>query len=480
MTTIDRWLSGHNIFGRAVSVLFAIVLLSLPGGDGFAMQPRERPVGSANRPHVIYILVDDLGWNDVGYHGSEIETPNIDRLVASGVRLNQFYVQPFCSPTRAALMTGRYPIRYGLQTEVIRPWADYGLPVEERLLAEVLDEAGYFTSISGKWHLGSADRKYLPRQRGFDHQYGHYIGALDYYSHRRLGALDWRRNGEVLQEEGYSTNLIADEVVRLIESRDTDQPMFLYVPFNAPHTPLQAPDSYIEQYQHLPDKSRRIYAAMVTCLDDAIGRIVEALEQRGMRDNTLIIFSSDNGGAEHTANNNPLRGDKGDVYGGGVRVPAFAVWPGELEAGVVIDEPLHIVDWYPTLAKLAGGSLEQPFPIDGKDIWPVLAEGQSSPHEAILLNSNQVHGARTAYPWAGLRAGDWKLVVDRWGDRERLELFNLAEDPYEEQDLSTQHPEKTEELFRRLREYEHEAKAPRLSAPPPAPSEAPEVWGPIE
>src|SRR5262245_17365335 len=197
------------------------------------------PAQAASPPNVVYFLADDLGWADVGWHGSEIKTPSLDKLAAAGARLEQFYVQPVCSPTRAALMTGRYPMRYGLQVGVVRPWARYGLPLEERTLAQALQAVGYETALGGKWHLGHFRPDYLPTRRGFDHQYGHYNGAIDYFTHRRDGGLDWHRDDKALREEGYSTSLIAEEACRLIRRRDRRKPLFLYVPFNAVHAPHQ-------------------------------------------------------------------------------------------------------------------------------------------------------------------------------------------------------------------------------------------------
>jgi arylsulfatase A-like enzyme len=291
---------------------------------------------AAPKPHIVFFLADDLGWKDVGYHGSEIKTPNLDRLSAAGVRLEQFYVQPVCSPTRAALLTGRYPMRYGLQVGVVRPWAQYGLPLAERTLAEALRSAGYRTAIAGKWHLGHFQPAYLPTRRGFDHQYGHYNGALDYWTHVRDGGLDWHRDDKALREEGYTTQLLAKEAVRLITAHDEAKPLFLYLPFNAPHAPLQAPEEYLDRCKEIKNKQRRTYAAMVSCLDDAIGTVTAALQKKGMAKNTLLIFSSDNGGPiKQGATNGPLRAGKGTLYEGGVRVAAWAAWPGKLKAGVV-------------------------------------------------------------------------------------------------------------------------------------------------
>ena len=433
----------------------------------------------ASRPNIVFILADDLGFKDVGYQGGDIKTPNIDKLASEGTRLDQFYVQPVCSPTRSSLMTGRYPIRYGLQIGVIRPWAEHGLPLEERTLAPALKEAGYTTAICGKWHLGHLSSQYLPTSRGFDHQYGHYNGALDYFTHIRDGGLDWHRNDQPLHEEGYTTNLIADESVRLIEQHDTSHPLFLYVPFNAVHSPFQAPQDYIDMYKHIENKRRRLYAAMLTCMDDAIGRIVSALHKRRLKRNTLVIFCSDNGGVGGVADNGPLRGQKAQLYEGGIRVPAIAVWPGVLKAGAVVKEPLHIVDMYPTLLKLAGGRLEQALPIDGKDAWPTIAKGRPSPHEEILLNITPATGA--------IRRGDWKLVynggigANNAGstiEQKVFELFNLSEDPYEKNDLADRYPQKFRELKRRLEQYAAEAVKPNI--PPnrmPKDFKVPEIWG---
>src|SRR6476661_2674456 len=184
------------------------------------------------RPNILLLVADDMGFGDVGFHGSEIKTPNIDRIAAAGVKLDQWYVQPLCSPTRAALMTGRYPMRHGLQVGVVRPWASYGLPLEERTIAQALHDAGYETAITGKWHLGLIQPEYLPTHRGFDHQYGHYNGQIDYFTHIRDGGFDWHRDDRVNRDEGYSTHLIAKEAVARIEGRDKAKPLFLYVPFN--------------------------------------------------------------------------------------------------------------------------------------------------------------------------------------------------------------------------------------------------------
>jgi len=446
---------------------------------------------SANRPNIVFILADDLGYADVGFNGGkEIKTPNLDKLAAAGARLDQFYVQPVCSPTRAALMTGRYPMRHGLQTGVVRPWAQYGLPLDERTLPQALKEAGYATAITGKWHLGHFEQAYLPTRRGFDFQYGHYNGALDYFTHDRDGGHDWHRNDQANHDEGYSTHLLAREAVRFINNsgdsgRGSKQPFFLYVPFNAVHSPHQVPEKYIAPYAHLKEP-RRTYAGMLAAMDEAIGQILAALDEKGLRKNTLVIFSSDNGGPApgRVTDNGPLRAGKGTLYEGGVRVAACVAWEGRIKAGSVVNAPLHIVDWYPTLLKLAGANLKQKLPLDGLDAWGALGQGKASPHTEILLNATPRTGA--------IRVGDWKLVLNGKIDagegdgaqgtpaETSVELFNLANDPYEKQNLAARQPEKAAGKVKELRARYDKLAAqavPPKAKPRPADFKSPKVWG---
>jgi len=451
---------------------------------------RGAPPAPAPRPNILFILSDDQGWGDVGFHGSDIKTPNLDKLAAQGAQLDQFYVQALCSPTRASLLTGRYPIRYGLHVGVVRPHAQYSIPLDERLLPQALREAGYTTAITGKWHLGTPSAEYLPTRRGFDHQYGLYNGNFDYFTHLRDGGLDWHRDDKALREEGYATNLIAREAARLITEHRADKPLFLYVAFNAVHSPYQVPDRYTEPYAHLKG-NRRTYAGMVAAMDEGIGEILAALEKKGLRENTLIFFCSDNGGPQPgvITSNGPLRGGKSTLYEGGVRVPAVAVWDGRIKPGSKVGAPLHMVDWYPTLLKLAGAPLEQPLPIDGRDAWAAIAEGAPSPREEILHNVTTTGGA--------VRVGDWKLVVNGQmvdgleggtpsAAREkekaaaiaapRIELFDLKSDPCEKTNLAESHPEKVKELRARLEAYA-KAAAPSKQAPASPDFKVPAVWG---
>ncbi len=449
-----------------------VLILTLMCATGCCAQDKPSAGAAAAKPNIVVILADDLGNADLGYRGSDIKTPNLDKLATGGVRLESFYGMPVCTPSRAALMTGRYAMRYGLQTLVIFPSHTYGLATDERTLPQALKEAGYNTAMVGKWHLGHADRKYWPQNRGFDHFYGNLVGEVDYFKMERGGVIDWQRNGTFLKEEGYHTTLVGDEAVKLIEAHDAAKPLFLYTAFLAPHAPYQAPQEYIDRYKDtIADPQRRIYAGMITAMDDQVGRIMAALEKKGLRDNTLIVFSSDNGGPtsalfatgarspEERAesggvalgqkpppSNAPFRGGKGSLYEGGVRTVSFMNWPGHLQPGVV-NEPIHTVDMFPTLVKLAGGSLEGGKPLDGKDVWPVVSQGQPSPHEDILINVEAFRGA--------VRKGNWKLVKVALLPG-KTELFDLAADPGEQVNVAGQHPEVVQDLEARLLNYARE------------------------
>jgi len=442
----------------------AIALLSATVPAAYAGDPR---------PNIVVILADDLGNADLGYRGSDIRTPNIDELAKGGVRLESFHGMPVCTPSRAALMTGRYPMRYGLQTLVIFPNHRYGLPTDERTLPQALKEAGYQTAMVGKWHLGHADKKYWPNNRGFDHFYGNTVGEVDYFTHQRSGVTDWQRDGEFLSEKGYVTTLFGDEAVRVIEKQDATKPFFLYFASLAPHAPYQAPKAEEDEYAStIQDPTRRTYAAMITSLDDQVGRIVAALEQRSLRENTLIIFSSDNGGPRSAvvasgahskeereaggvkqeslpASNGELRGGKGSLYEGGVRTPTIFNWPGKL-APRVVGDPLHMVDVMPTLLALAGAKPNPADkPLDGMDIWATVAEGRPSPHDDILVNVEAFRGA--------IIKGKWKLVKVALLPG-KTELFDLTADPGEKTNVADQNPEVVRDLETRLIAYAKQQK----------------------
>jgi len=364
-------------------------------------------------------------------------------------------------------MTGRYPHRYGLQTLVIPSAGTYGLPTDEWLLSQALKEAGYRTAIIGKWHLGHADRKYWPRQRGFDYQYGPLLGEIDYYTHSAHGTRDWFRNNEPVKEEGYVTTLLGNDAVRLIENHDAKTPLFLYLAFTSPHAPYQAPKEYLDQYQSFTDPTRRTYAAMITAMDDQVGKVVRALEKKKLSDNTIILYQSDNGGPRSAkvtgevdmskstipADNGSFRGGKGSLYEGGTRVALVANWPGHIKPGSVVDQPIQSVDMYPTLARLAGASLVKNKPLDGMDVWPTMSEGQPSPRKEVVYDIEPFRGA--------LRQGDWKLI---WQATlpSKVELFNLAQDPGEQVNLADENPQKVAELKQQIEAQAREAVPPLI------------------
>jgi arylsulfatase A-like enzyme len=461
MGTSETALAMHSRLGGLVSAGAAALALIC------ALQT-PASAQDAPRPNILYIVADDLGWNDVGFHGSDIRTPTLDALAEEGARLEQYYAQPMCTPTRAAIMTGRYPMRYGLQTGVIPQGHGYGLATDEWLLPQALKEAGYETAIVGKWHLGHADRKYWPRQRGFDYQYGPLIGEIDYFTHKVDDRVDWYRDNEVVIEEGYSTTLLGDDAVKLIEGHDPSVPLFLYLAFNAVHTPYQAPQEYLDQYEDIDDPSRQAYAASATAMDEQIGRVVAALEAKGMLEDTLIVFQSDNGGVRNAAfagaitdmskvivpaDNGPYREGKATVYEGGTRVVAFANWPGHIEEGSTVNEMIHTVDLFPTLVRLAGGDLSRSKPLDGLDVWETISAGKPSPRTEVVYNIEPQR--------AGIREGDWKLV---WNTMlpQSVELYNIAEDPSETKNLAADHPDKVAELQQRADELAGEAEEPIL------------------
>ncbi len=425
------------------AITFAAIAFPLSALHAADVEPEAKP-------NIVFILSDDQGYADAGFMGStEIRTPHLDGLARAGTVLESFYVQPVCSPTRASLMTGRYVSQTGVY-HVVRPGAHWGLPLGERTMADALHNAGYQTAICGKWHLGEFQSDYRPTRRGFDQQYGHWFGALDYFTHKRDGVLDWHRDDQPCTDEGYSTHLIAAEACRIIREKNPVKPLFLYVPFNAVHAPHQVPKEYEQPFTDLTGV-RRTYAGMVAAMDEGVGQIVAALKEKGLLENTLIIFSSDNGGPApgKVTSNGPLRAGKGTIYEGGIRVCAFASWPSHIPAGKRNAEPMHIVDWYPTLVKLAGGSLDQKLPLDGRDIWPVLTEGAKSPHKALFLPG-------MAPDQAAIRQGDWKLLIkagkqgakqsDSSTRTEAVELYNLSTDLGETKNVADKHPTVVKEL----------------------------------
>jgi arylsulfatase A-like enzyme len=414
---------------------------------------------AAEKPHIVYILADDLGWKDVGFHGGKIQTPNLDKLAAGGAVLNALYAQPFSSQTRAALLTGRYPMRYGLQTMSILPSSQFGLPSEERTLAQGLKDAGYKTALIGKWQLGHAKPEFWPTKRGFDYFYGTLSGNVE-AELKKTGKSDWRRNEQPLKEDGFVTALLAKDAARYIEQHDSATPLFLLLSFTAPAAPFAAPKEFLDKYRDIADETLRSYAASVTALDDAVGQVVGALEKKKMRDQTLLVFHSDNGGAlpmkfptgdgdvkKAAADNDIYREGKGSLYEGGVRVAALVHWPGKLKEKTVVTRMLHVTDMYTTLLTLAGAKLEQAKKPDGLDVWGTLAQAQASPRSEILLNVEDFSGA--------IRVGEWKLIV-RAALPSKYELFDIANDPEEATNQAETYPDRVKEMLTKLNAYAYD------------------------
>lgn len=439
-------------------------LLSAAAAAGSLSAQRYQP-----RPNVLVIVSDDQGYGDIGCYGTEPDaaTPHLDALAASGVRLTGFYANaPMCSPTRAAFLTGRHPLRCGVPFVVDSSPGVVGLKGDEITLAEVLREAGYRTGLVGKWHLGAAAES-LPNAQGFDDFYGFHSGCIDYFSHRFYWGLeggrpsfhDLWRNGEEVNESGqYSTHLFTREAKRFLRENKAE-PFFLTVAYNAPHYPMHAPAEYVARFEHVTDPERRMHLAMLAAMDDGVGEILATLEEEGLRQDTLVFFFSDNGAtiedrAGRGGRNTPYRGYKFSLFEGGVRMPAIASWPGILPAGKVRSAMCAGFDLFPTLAKLCGAELPTDRVIDGRDIWPLLVDGARSPHETLFWKR---------YDQVAVRQGDWKLVKNpilALGEENALHgadrtfLSNLADDPGEKTNLASSHPEKTAELEKRIESWE--------------------------
>ena len=424
------------------------------------------------KPNIVIILADDLGWADVSFHSDRIPTPNIDRIAEEGVELDRFYVFPMCSPTRAGLMTGRYPIRFGMARSVIPPWRNFGLDPDEITLPEALGKLGYtHRGIFGKWHLGHNHTKWHPNNQGFTHFHGHYNGAIDYFTLSRENERDWHLNKKSNQETGYSTDLIASAASNFIlKHSKEEEPFFCYVPFNSPHSPFQAPEKYIKKFQHLAglnskgkNKSlRQVVAAMVSCMDDGIGKILKAIDTSGEADNTIVWFFSDNGGIGGLQRNNlPLRGNKLDVWEGGVRVAAAIRWPnGGVQGGLKISVPLSCIDVCPTLINVSGGddvsSGNKAF--DGCDVLDILKGNFRNLNRELYFYHGQAGEAKEKI---AIRTEKWKLVIHgpninngHWKTpKHECFLFRIDIDPNETTNLFTKHFQVAERLVSKLIAY---------------------------
>uniref|UniRef100_A0A8D0DUE5 Arylsulfatase family member I n=1 Tax=Salvator merianae TaxID=96440 RepID=A0A8D0DUE5_SALMN len=492
-----------------------------PMGKPFpAAAPLSRP------PHIIFILTDDQGYHDVGYHGSDIQTPTLDRLAADGVKLENYYIQPICTPSRSQLITGRYQIHTGLQHSIIRPRQPNCLPLNQVTLPQKLQEAGYSTHMVGKWHLGFYRKECLPTRRGFDTFLGSLTGNVDYYTYDNCDGpgvcgydlhdgenVAWEQSGK------YSTLLYAQRVNKILATHNPKEPIFIYVAFQAVHTPLQSPKEYIYRYRSMGNVARRKYAAMVTCMDEAVKNITWALKKYGYYDNTVIVFSTDNGGQTFSGGSNwPLRGRKGTYWEGGVRGIGFVHSPLIKRRRRTSRALIHITDWYPTLVTLAGGNISDADDLDGYNVWPSISEGKPSPRTEILHNIDPLYNHAKYGSWesgfgiwntaiqASVRVGDWKLLTGdpgysdwippqtltnfpgSWWNLERLTngvrksvwLFNITADPYERYDLSDQRPDVVRALLIRLVRYNQTAIPVRYPAENPRahPDFNGGAWGP--
>ena len=388
------------------------------------------------RPNIVIVLADDLGWGDVGFHGSEIKTPCLDALVGEGVELERFYTSPISTPTRAGLMTGRYPNRFGVRSAVIPPWREDGLDENEETVADMLARNGYKNrAIIGKWHLGHTKKVHYPMNRGFSHFYGHLNGAIDYFDLTREGELDWHNDWETCHDKGYSTELITKEAIRCIDAYEKEGPFMLYVAYNAPHTPLQAQEKdiklYTDNFDSLTPKEQKkvTYSAMVSCMDRGIGAIVDALKKKGIMDNTFFIFFSDNGTAGVPGSSSgPLRGHKFDEWDGGVHAPAVLYWKkAEKQYKNLSSQVTGFVDLVPTLKDLVGDHSRPKREYDGISILPVLNGKKACIDRDFYLG----HGAVVNKDYKLIRKG-MKPGLDLKQDF----LVDYKTDPYEKKNAS--------------------------------------------
>jgi arylsulfatase A-like enzyme len=413
---------------------------------------------AARRPNVVLIFSDDQGVHDVGCYGSEIPTPNIDRIAREGMKFDRWYsASSICTPSRFGLLTGRNPSRSQHQLlSALMFMADEhratGIQPRETTVAEKLRAAGYDTALIGKWHLGHGTPNLLPTRHGFDTFIGHTGGCIDYFTMTYGRIPDWYHQEEHVTEWGYSTELITDEAVKFLKERQkTDKPFFLYLPYNAPHfgkgwSPkdnapmniMQARAADLKRASGIDDKVRREFAAMVIALDDGVGRVMDALAKRGLDRDTLLVFLTDHGGDPvYGGSNHPLRGNKATLFDGGLKVPCVMRWPGQIQPGSVSDSLVWSIDLFPTLCALAGVSTEG-LPLDGRDLGPVLFD-QARWTDRTFFWETGTHSELQRGSWAALRQGDWKYVRS---PTEGEFLFNMATDPNEHDNLAARKPEK--------------------------------------
>jgi len=409
------------------------------GAGGFVLSNRALEVHIGGRPNIIVIISDDMGYADLGCHGcTDIPTPNIDSVAAKGIRFTNGYVScPVCSPTRAGLATGRYQQRFGHEFNTGPPPGglreEVGLPLTEITIADVLKSAGYVTGMIGKWHLGLCSH-FHPFKRGYDEFFGFLHGGHSYID-PGLGTFNpILRGTEEVDEQEYLTDAFSREAVAFVE-RHRNRPFFLYLAYNAVHTPMQAPERYQDSFPHIEDPTRRTYAGMLAALDDGVGELLAKLRELDLEEDTLLFFVNDNGGSKNNGSiDYPLRGKKGSMWEGGIRVAFMVQWPGRLRRGVTYDHPVIALDILPTAAAVAGAEIPRDRVIDGVNLIPYLiGRSKAAPHETLFWRKG------TDY---AMRKGNWKLTHEDGTSG----LFDLASDISEEQNLAAERPEVLEEL----------------------------------
>ena len=411
----------------------------------------------AEKPNLVFILADDLGYGDLGCFGSpDIKTPNLDRLAKEGVRLTSNYSNSsICSPTRAAFMTGRYFQRIGLEWAVWYQAPGEGLPPQETSLASMLKAAGYSTALAGKWHLGY-EYSWRPNQQGFDHFFGCLGGNVNYFKYYdKTGTHDIFLNEEPLYTEGYVTDLTADYAIRFIHQMKA-QPFFLFAAFNAPHFPFQGPQDAEKEFSWSEGTREDNYLQMVESLDKAVGRIVDTIDSTGLKEKTLILFTSDNGG-DRLARNSPLRGGKGTLWEGGIRVPAIARWTGTIPSNSVSDHPVQTIDWSATVLQLAEAPVPENRPLDGKSVMPILTgNGRLNYRPLFFRRSLDPHRTKVNRQRA-VRLSQWKYLDTPTGEQY---LFNLDSDISEQENLINVYESRASEMRALLDRWEAEVDPP--------------------
>ena len=512
-----------------ISVLMIIFCLVLTSNWQTYSNPawswwKTEVLGINTPPNIVFILADDFGFRDVGFHGSTvIKTPTLDRLAYSGVRLDNYYVQPICTPTRSQLLSGRYQIHTGLQHSIIWACQPNSLPKEMPTLANMLHDAGYATHMVGKWHIGYYQEQLLPTRRGFDSFFGYLNGKEQYYSHfmctkesssddidkmlelnkdnhlfissdeermnSGLCGFDLRSDetAAVNYSGHYSTHLFTQKAIDVIKSHASKQhtkPFFLYLAYQAVHAPLEVPEAYTKPYASIKDKNRRTYAGMTTCMDEGVLNVSIALEKYGLWNNTILIFSTDNGGQVRAGGNNwPLRGWKGSLWEGGMRGVGFVHSPLIKHRGTINSGLIHVSDWFPTIVALAGGNTTG-LHLDGFDVWKSISYGEESPRQEILHNIDprtSKHGSRLNISKfdnrvrAAIRVRNWKLITgdpsqgswvappedtgnhsipDPDPESKNIWLFDISKDPNEKTDLFERHRDIAVSMLNKLSEYQ--------------------------